>query len=87
MPIITSLKMVAAEVRLEPRWRDALTVFGFCRAGFGAWTRRLPATLGDEFVQAVIEAYRVVLASIADHDQNRIAIRARSSVLVERIVR
>ncbi len=35
--------------------------FGFCRAGFGAWTRRLPTSLGDEFVRAVIAAYRGTL--------------------------
>jgi len=35
--------------------------FGFCRAGFGAWTRRLPTSLGDEFVRAVIGAYRIAL--------------------------
>jgi trans-aconitate 2-methyltransferase len=36
--------------------------FGFCKAGFGAWTRRLPATEHDRFVRDVIERYRQVLA-------------------------
>lgn len=32
--------------------------FGFCSAGFGAWTQRLPAALHRPFVEEVIRAYR-----------------------------
>jgi len=35
--------------------------FGFCSAGFGAWTRRLPEARRREFVEAVIRAYRVAV--------------------------
>ena len=35
--------------------RDAF--FGFCRAGFGAWTKRLPADRCDVFVDAVLDRY------------------------------
>lgn len=35
--------------------RDAL--FGFCSAGFGAWTHRLPQERRDAFVGAVLERY------------------------------
>ena len=35
--------------------------FGFCRAGFGAWTRRLPEVRHREFVEAVIRAYRAAV--------------------------
>lgn len=37
--------------------------FGFCNAGFGAWTQRLPEAQRRGFVEAVIRAYRV-----AKHD-------------------
>lgn len=36
--------------------------FGFCRAGFGAWTRCLPADKHDEFVHDVMKAYRLELS-------------------------
>jgi trans-aconitate 2-methyltransferase len=36
--------------------------FGFCRAGFGAWTRCLPAGKHDEFVHDVMKAYRIELS-------------------------
>jgi trans-aconitate 2-methyltransferase len=39
--------------------------FGFCRAGFGAWTRRLPEAERDAFVADVIDAYRLALAATA----------------------
>ncbi len=32
-------------------------LLGFCRAGFGAWTRRLPAQHSDAFVDAVLDRY------------------------------
>ena len=35
--------------------------FGFCSAGFGAWTRRLPGAQHREFVEAVIRAYRAAM--------------------------
>ncbi|MEP7043444.1 MAG: class I SAM-dependent methyltransferase [Dokdonella sp.] len=37
--------------------------FGFCKAGFGAWTRRLPDERRDGFVHDVIDAYRLAHAS------------------------
>jgi trans-aconitate 2-methyltransferase len=37
--------------------------FGFCKAGFGAWTRRLPADRHDDFVREVIAAYRQAQAA------------------------
>lgn len=37
--------------------------FGFCRAGFGAWTRRLNPAAADAFVQDVISSYRGALAA------------------------
>jgi trans-aconitate 2-methyltransferase len=33
--------------------------FGFCKAGFGAWTRCLPADEHDKFVRDVMKAYRL----------------------------
>jgi trans-aconitate 2-methyltransferase len=39
--------------------------FGFCRAGFGAWTQRLPSDARDAFVEEVIGAYRAALAASA----------------------
>jgi len=33
--------------------------FGFCSAGFGAWTRHLPAGQDREFVEVVIRDYRL----------------------------
>lgn len=38
-------------------------LFGFCRAGFGAWTRRLPPERREAFVDAVLDRY---VASRAD---------------------
>jgi trans-aconitate 2-methyltransferase len=35
--------------------------FGFCKAGFGAWTRCLPSDMHDEFVHDVMRAYRLEL--------------------------
>jgi trans-aconitate 2-methyltransferase len=34
--------------------------FGFCSAGFGAWTGRLPADRRDAFVDAVLDRYRAL---------------------------
>lgn len=52
------LRVLGAHTRLEG-WdfgtRDAF--FGFCSAGFGAWTARLPADRRDAFVAAVLERY------------------------------
>jgi len=39
-------------------FRSDTAFFGFCSAGFGAWTQRLPAALQREFVEAVIASYR-----------------------------
>jgi trans-aconitate 2-methyltransferase len=36
--------------------------FGFCKAGFGAWTRRLPPNDGDDYVRDVIGAYQLAQA-------------------------
>ncbi len=36
--------------------------FGFCKAGFGAWTRRLAPDEGDVYVRDVIRAYQLALA-------------------------
>lgn len=36
--------------------------FGFCKAGFGAWTRRLPPDDGDDYVRDVIGAYQLAQA-------------------------
>ncbi|MET0543653.1 MAG: methyltransferase domain-containing protein [Variovorax sp.] len=40
--------------------------FGFCSAGFGAWTLRLPEALRDAFVNEVVEAYRAANQRSAD---------------------
>jgi trans-aconitate 2-methyltransferase len=52
------LRLHGAQTRLEG-WdfgtRDAF--FGFCSAGFGAWTTRLPADRRDAFVGAVLDRY------------------------------
>lgn len=46
------------------RTHDAF--FGFCRAGFGAWTHCLPDAECDVFVDDVISAYRIALAAAPD---------------------
>jgi trans-aconitate 2-methyltransferase len=33
--------------------------FGFCKAGFGAWTRCLPSDMHEEFVHDVMRTYRL----------------------------
>jgi trans-aconitate 2-methyltransferase len=42
-------------------FRTDAAFFGFCKAGFGAWTRRLSAADGAAFVQDVISSYRLAL--------------------------
>lgn len=37
--------------------------FGFCKAGFGAWTRRLMESDADTYVHDVIRSYRLALAA------------------------
>lgn len=51
-----STRMIAWDFRSDEAF------FGFCKAGFGAWTRRLPEPLHDEFVHGAIAAYRAALA-------------------------
>jgi trans-aconitate 2-methyltransferase len=36
--------------------------FGFCHAGFGAWTRCLPPEQQDDFVRAVMQRYEALIA-------------------------
>jgi len=45
---------------VERSWdfRTHAAFFGFCRAGFGAWTQRLVEAQRDAFVEEVIAAYR-----------------------------
>lgn len=54
----SGLALLQMRTRLE-RWdfgnREAF--FGFCRAGLGAWTCRLPAELQDRFVEAALDGY------------------------------
>ena len=35
--------------------------FGFCNAGFGAWTQQLPEDRRSEFVQAVMRRYQSLI--------------------------
>ena len=37
--------------------------FGFCHAGFGAWTQRLPEGRRREFVEAVMQRYQALTAA------------------------
>ena len=57
----TGLQVQGVQTRLED-WDfgtcDAF--FGFCRAGFGAWTGRLPSDRRDAFVGAVLDRYRAL---------------------------
>jgi trans-aconitate 2-methyltransferase len=39
-------------------FRSDAAFFGFCSAGFGAWTRRLPEAEHAAFVRDVLRAYR-----------------------------
>ena len=40
-------------------------LFGFCNAGFGAWTHRLPQERRDEFVGAVLDRYVATREGVA----------------------
>ena len=61
------LGVLSLRTRLE-EWdfgsRSALA--GFCRAGFGAWTLRLPADRRDAFVEAVVQGYLASRDGVAD---------------------
>ena len=39
-------------------FRSDAAFFGFCSAGFGAWTQRLPEAEHRAFIEATIHAYR-----------------------------
>ncbi len=44
-------------------FRTRAAFFGFCRAGFGAWTHRLPEDSRDDFIEDVMRAYQVALGA------------------------
>ncbi len=56
------LKLVSRQ-SVSKRWdfRTQEGFFGFCNAGFGAWTKRLPEARRGEFVDAVMQRYQAVI--------------------------
>jgi trans-aconitate 2-methyltransferase len=47
------------------RWDfgSAEAFFGFCNAGFGAWTQRLPAERRRAFVEQVMQRYEALIGA------------------------
>jgi len=61
------LGVLSLRTRLE-EWDfgSRIALVGFCRAGFGAWTLRLPADRRDAFVDAVVQGYLASRDGVAD---------------------
>ncbi len=58
---VSSLRTQLAEWDFGSR----AALFGFCNAGFGAWTHRLPPDRRDEFVGTVLERYLATRDGVA----------------------